>query len=60
MSDAPEKVSIDDVYRELVGEVAFMLDTMAQAQNAPPVLLTAQFGASVLATIDLNRTTIVH
>jgi hypothetical protein len=48
------------VYRELVGEVAFMIDAMATAQNAPPVIIAAQFGASVMATIDLNRSITVH
>ncbi len=60
MSSEPEEVSIEDVYRELVGEVAFMIDAMATAQNAPPVILAAQFGASVMATIDLNRSITVH
>lgn len=60
MSGELEEVSIDKVYRELVGEVAFMLDALATAQNAPPVLLAAAFGASVLATIDLNRSITVH
>jgi hypothetical protein len=60
VSDEPEEFSIDDVYRELVGEVAFMIDALATAQNAPPVILAAQFGASVMATINLNRSITVH
>jgi hypothetical protein len=60
VSVEPEEVSIHDVYRELVGEVAFILDAMATAQNAPPVILAAQFGASVMATINLNRSITVH
>ena len=60
MSDEHKEITLEEMYLELVGEVAFMIDTMAKEQNVPPVLLAAQFGSSVVAMIDLNRSTTVH
>jgi hypothetical protein len=57
--DEQLEITAEEAFLELVGEVAFLIDSM-ETEERSAILLATQFRASVLATIQFNRSNTIH